>query len=428
MADEQYRWLNREVAERLLRGEPLEAVDADTRARADRLAEALGALAAEAAAAPSQNAELPGEQAALAAFRMARTARTARSVERAECLARAAHSEAAEPGRGSRTHAVPAPVADAGLVRLGRPVSSAPDGRRARWGRPVRYGLVAALAAGMLGGVTLTAGGGALSTFHDDEPEPSASIPAAETPDRLLLSPSPNADPGDGERGSPAEPTPEGSPDVTPNGDDPSGGTDAERLPGDTGQGEGTRKWWNSVLSACRDVRAGKELDADRRRGLEGAAGRKNQGQLKRYCEGVLSGAENPGKAKRPGTGTGTGTGRGTGTGSSGSDGSTGSSGDDRTRSGKDSDEDDDSHRGKGRKGNGKGDGDGPRHGDGDGKGGKNNGGKGGKGHGGRGHHGQLGAVTPVNFGCRAGADVSDVPWTTPPADPATRSPLSRAL
>jgi hypothetical protein len=38
MADEQYRWLDRDTAERLLRGESLEAVDRPTRDQADRLA------------------------------------------------------------------------------------------------------------------------------------------------------------------------------------------------------------------------------------------------------------------------------------------------------------------------------------------------------------------------------------------------------
>ncbi|MCZ1001662.1 hypothetical protein O1M63_32260 [Streptomyces mirabilis] len=45
MADEQDKWLDRDAAERLLRGEPLEAVDADTQGRAKRLADVLGALA-----------------------------------------------------------------------------------------------------------------------------------------------------------------------------------------------------------------------------------------------------------------------------------------------------------------------------------------------------------------------------------------------
>ncbi|UUU24538.1 hypothetical protein [Streptomyces sp. DSM 40750] len=405
MADEQYRWLNRDAAERLLRGEPLEAVDADTRAHADRLAEVLGALTAEVAPVSPQGAELPGEEAALAAFR---SARTARSVENAE---------AAEPGRGSRTHTSTAPAADAGLVRLGRPGRSVSDGRRARWGRPARFGLVAALAAGMLGGVAVAAGSGALSAFRDDEPEPSATMSAAQSPDRPLLSPSPSAE-GDDERGILGGPTPEGSPDASAKGDAPSGegtgGTDEDGQPGDTGQDEGaTQERRNSVFAACRDVRDGKKLGADRRRGLEDAAGGKGEEQLKRYCEGVLADGDNPGTAKRPGTATGS----GNGTGTSDSGDSTGPSGGDggKTRSGGDADaDDDDSDSGKGRggDGNGKGDGNGRRNGNGEHKAGK-----GGKGDGGHGHRGQIEAVTPIGAGV-----------VGPDASPGSLSPLSRAL
>ncbi|UUU31343.1 hypothetical protein JIX56_16325 [Streptomyces sp. CA-210063] len=411
MADEQYRWLNRDAAERLLRGEPLEAVDADTRAHADRLAEVLGALTAEVPPVSPLSAELPGEEAALAAFRSARTARSAENAENAE---------ATEPGRGPRTHTATAPAADAGLVRLGRPGRSGADGRRARWARPVRFGLVAALAAGMLGGVAVAAGSGALSAFRDDEPEPSATLSAGQSPDRPLLSPSPSAEAGDGERGILGGPTPEDSPDASSKGDAPSGegtgGTGEDGQPGDTGQDEGsTQEWWNSVFSACRDVRDGKELDADRRRGLEDAAGGKGKGHLKQYCAGVLAGGDNPGTAKRPGTGTGT----GSGTGTSDSGDSTGPAGGDgdNTRSGNDfGDEDDDSDSGKGRGGggNGKGDGNGRWNGNGKGKGDKN---KGGKGNGGNSHRGQVEAVTPVGA-VAVGPDASPVPL----------SPLSRAL
>lgn len=68
MADEHNKWLDRDAAERLLRGEPLEAVDAVTRARAARLAETLDALAVTRV----DGGELRGEAAALAAFRKAR--------------------------------------------------------------------------------------------------------------------------------------------------------------------------------------------------------------------------------------------------------------------------------------------------------------------------------------------------------------------
>ncbi|MYR62806.1 extensin, partial [Streptomyces sp. SID625] len=70
MADEQYRWLDSDSAERLLRGEPLDTVDVTVRDQAERLARALDALAAESVVHPAQApAELPGEAAALAAFR-----------------------------------------------------------------------------------------------------------------------------------------------------------------------------------------------------------------------------------------------------------------------------------------------------------------------------------------------------------------------
>ncbi|WEH15684.1 hypothetical protein [Streptomyces sp. VNUA24] len=425
MADEQYRWLNRDAAERLLSGDPLEAVDPHVRARADRLAEALGALAAEAAPEPehAQDPELPGEEAALAAFRIARIARTGP----------AAHSGdsggAADHGRGSRPHTTASPTADAGLVHLGRPVRTpagpaGPGGRRGRWGRPVRFGLVAAVAAGMLGGVTVMAGG-ALSAFHVEEPEPSATVSAGGSPDRTLMSPSPNTGKGDDRRGAWGGATPDPSPHATSKGGAPSGdgtgGTDEDKGSGAGGQGdESTRQWRKNLLSACRDVRDGKELDADRRRGLEDAAGARGKGRLKRYCEGVLAGGTgNPGssgKAKRWG-----GTGAGTGTGTSDGGGRTGG-GDKAARTGNGSDDDDDAHHGKGngrRHGNGKGrhgsgngkaegDGTGHRHGNGNGngngKGGESKGHQGGKGNNGGGggsgggHRGQLAAVTPIGF------------------------------
>ncbi|MEH0450957.1 hypothetical protein QBB33_03285 [Streptomyces scabiei] len=407
MADEQYRWLNRDAAERLLSGEPLEAVDPYVRARADRLAEALGALAAEAAPEPARDPELPGEEAALAAFRTVRTARSGS----------AAHSGdgggAAEHGRGSRPHTTASPAADAGLVHLGRPLRTpaGPGGRRGRWGRPVRFGLVAAVAAGMLGGVTVVAGG-ALSGFHVEEPEPSATVSAGGSPDRGPMTPSPNTGKGDDRRGAWGGATPDPSPDATSKGGAPSGdgtgGTDEDKGSGAGGQGDdSTRQWRKNLLSACRDVRDGKELDADRRRGLEDAAGARGKGQLKRYCEGVLAGGTgNPGsgKAKRWG---GTGAGGGTGTGTSDGGGGTGG-GDKAARTGNGSDDDDDSHHGKGnghRHGNGNGKG---RHGNGNGKGGGNKGHQGGKGNkggnggkgggGGGSHRGQFAAVTPIGF------------------------------
>ncbi|WP_328873415.1 hypothetical protein OHT76_26895 [Streptomyces sp. NBC_00287] len=249
MADEQYRWLDPKTAERLLSGEPLEAVDAADREQAERLAKTLEALTVEP---PPISAELPGEDAALAAFRAART-------ERADAPATLGHR--------SRPHS-----SDAGLVRLGTP----PRGdRRPRWVRPVRLGLAAALAVGMVGGVAVAAGTGVLPTpFDGGEPEPAASVSAAVPPKRPLVSPSPD-DAVEGESVPDSEstaPVPDASretPDATPEHGDPAGG------------------WWNgNVTSACRDMRDGKRLVDDARRALEGAAG--GHKRVETYCAGLL--------------------------------------------------------------------------------------------------------------------------------------------
>ncbi len=262
----------------LLRGESLEAVDPAARDQAERLARTLGALAGE----PSQTkVELPGEEAALTAFR---TARSGNDVERA--------------GFGGRG---PAHSSDAGLVRLGRPASAVPG---SRWGRPVRYGLTAVLAAGMLGGVAVAAGTGALPSPFDDDPTPAASISAAVPPDRTPVSPSPT-----GTRGS-------GTPSQGAGSDDSSGeavGSGAQPTPS-TEAGDGTSggpgTWWRGVASSCRAVRDGTSLAPGRRRVLEGAAG--GTTHVWTYCKGVLkhTGAGSDGKDGKGDKGNGKGTGR----------------------------------------------------------------------------------------------------------------------
>lgn len=255
MADKQYGWLDAETAERLLRGESLDnAVDAAAQDEAERLAKTLGALSVES---PSNGAELPGEAAALAAFRDARAERTT----------------SAAPGRSS--------VSDAGLIRIGAPAHSAPRPRRRR---PARFGLAAALAFGMVGGVTVAAATGMLPTpFGDDGPRPGATVSAAVTPDRPLSSPSPD-DTGE------AEPTPEGSPSGSPDAGAPR--TDAGGAPStDPGSDPGGRRdsfgsRWDGAASACRDLRDGKKLSADRRRALEKLAG--GSGHVWTYCKDVL--------------------------------------------------------------------------------------------------------------------------------------------
>ncbi|MDT0473446.1 hypothetical protein RM863_15055 [Streptomyces sp. DSM 41014] len=252
MADEQFRWLDRATAEILLRGESLEAVPDDTRDQAERLARTLESLTAEPA---KPGAELPGEAAALAAFRAARADRDQ------------ARDRTAGPARTRSS--------DAGLVRIGGPERNP---GRPRWSRPVRLGLTAVLAAGMVGGVAVAATSGVLPTpFIRDDPSPAASVSAAATPERPLGSPSPKGV-------LPGEPTP-GEPTAATPGDDT-----RDRPPGGQASGDdSTPGRWSGAPAACRDVRDGKELTADRRRALQGAAG--GPGRVRSYCRTVLTGA-----------------------------------------------------------------------------------------------------------------------------------------
>ncbi|MEU9664954.1 hypothetical protein AB0E25_05080 [Streptomyces bobili] len=250
------RWLNRETAERLLTGEAVDnAVAPVHRAEADRLARTLGALAAMSAAAPvPDDEELPGEAAALAAFRKTHADRADRAADGRPGFA---------PGPGSSSRPVP-PAADAGVVRIGGRTPSY-GRRRSRWSRPARLGLAAALTVGMVGGVAVAAGTGLLPTpFDDAEPGPAASVSAAATPgpDRPLVSPPPEAPPGGG-AGSAA---PDGDARTTP----------APGVPGSA----------DDLSQACRDKGTGRALGAERRRALERAAG--GSARVPAYCVGLL--------------------------------------------------------------------------------------------------------------------------------------------
>ncbi|MEU6176756.1 hypothetical protein [Streptomyces coeruleorubidus] len=266
MADEQYWWLDRETAERLLSGEPLEAVDGAAADEAERLAAALRALSA---APPPTSEELPGEAAAMAAFRKARA-------ERPDTAA----ALAADGGQ-ARTE-----VADAGLVRIATPRGSGfGDVRRSRRAHPARLALAAVLTVGMAGGAAVAAGTGALKApFGNDDPHPGSSVSAAASPpERPLVSPSPS-DAAQG--GSTPDDAPSGGstggsgdPGRDAAGDDPEPKPD----PGDRGDRPDSR---GKIASACRDLRDGKRLDADRRRALRDAAG---GSRVWKYCKGILS-------------------------------------------------------------------------------------------------------------------------------------------
>ncbi|MEU1480084.1 hypothetical protein [Streptomyces sp. NPDC005760] len=260
MADESYGWLDPETAERLLRGESLEAVDGPARDQAERLAKTLDALTVEPA--PTSGG-LPGEEAALAAFRKVRADR--------------ADDWVSAPVRGR--HRGGAGSSDAGLVRIG---TSDKGAGRPRRSRPAHLGLAAVLAAGMVGGVAAAAGIGVLPHLGKGEPEPAVSVSAAASPDSPLVSPSPQA-PG-------VVPSPEGSPSGGSGSRDTArGGTGAAPDTGSGGLGVRPRDDRNGAASACRDLREGKKLDSARRRALEGAAG--GSARVWKYCQGVLSGA-----------------------------------------------------------------------------------------------------------------------------------------
>ncbi|WP_406455484.1 hypothetical protein OH768_20005 [Streptomyces sp. NBC_01622] len=287
------RWLDRETAELLLRGESLEAVDPAARDQAERLARTLGALAVEPT---SGKAELPGEEAALAAFR---AARTGNDVERAAL------------GGPGRAHS-----SDAGLVRLGRPVETV---RGPRLGRPARFGLTAALAVGLAGGVAAAVGTGVLPSPFDD-PTPAASVSAAATPDRPLVSPSPRGTFGSGTPS--AGGGTDGSDDSS--GEAVGGGTDRTPAAG-TGEDNSAHSgsWWSAVASSCRAVRDGKFLEPGRKRTLEGVAG--GTSHVWTYCKGLL---KNTGGGSDD-QGSGSGSGDGKNGGSQGGDQSGGLGGDD---------------------------------------------------------------------------------------------------
>ncbi|WP_329282221.1 hypothetical protein [Streptomyces sp. NBC_00691] len=300
MADERYQWLDQEAAERLLRGEPVEAVDDHARSRAERLAGALDAARLPAVP-PAARTELPGEAAALAAFRAAHAERAAARAAAPVAAATVNRAEHAELGR----------------VRLA-PVPA----RRPRWGRSLRYGLAAAVAAVTVGGVAVAAGTGVLPMVG---PAPASSVTAGENADPLVSEDpgirqdpeAPSTEPGGGGDGTPGAspsattPPSTGSPDGNgtdtqgpgsprPDRGTPGTGTGTGTAPtgpgketGGTGTNDGTggdpsmAKSRERVLKACRAFRSG-QLDATGRKGLTSIL--RDGETLRRYCDRILGG------------------------------------------------------------------------------------------------------------------------------------------
>ncbi|MFI2202299.1 hypothetical protein ACH47Z_16285 [Streptomyces sp. NPDC020192] len=300
MADEQDKWLNRETAERLLRGEPLEAVDARARDQAERLSRALGALSAQAA---PPTGELPGEQAALAAFRKAREA---------------AEAERTAAALAEDAHGLPRSGADAGLIRIGAPARTARTGipgRRPRRPRRVRLALAAGVSVGMLGGVAMAVGGGVLPRFGSEHPDPAASVSAGRTSGSPPTSASPSA------------PSSTGMPSRTPGGSGKAGGPDngvgGGGSPGPGGSAGAPGGGPQDIAKACRELRDGKEPNSGRMRALENLAG--GTSHVSGYCKVILAGGGSgggttngdggDGQGKRVGKGKGKGKGNGQGSG-----------------------------------------------------------------------------------------------------------------
>ncbi|WP_069171052.1 hypothetical protein [Streptomyces griseus] len=321
MADERDEWLDADAAECLLRGESVEPVDDHARSGSRRLEAALRGVRTPR---PS-GAELPGEAAALAAFRVYRAG------------GRDAVSPEAPAGRRDAPQA----------VRIGA-TRTAPS-RRPRWTRPVRYGLAVSLAGCALGGVAVAGGTGMLPVPFGghDGPAPAASVSAAASPEEQGADASapagasarPSGPPGvsdppgarstDGPAGPDAEepgpghdPAGPGQDTGTPEaGPDPDGsrGTGEERGLPDASAGERAAEAYAKSVRACRAYRDDDLSRAEKRRLAELAQGERN---LERFCDRVL--------------------GRGSGSGSDGADnggdgnGSGGAEGDSGADSGRD--------------------------------------------------------------------------------------------
>lgn len=308
MADERDRWLDKAAADRLLRGEPaVPGAEHHARARAERLRAALDALAEPP---PAAGGELPGEAAALAAFRAARGTAPQAQVAGAEVF-----------GSGETVVDLSPPALRGAGPSFGHgrgvpsgSVSHSASGSRRN--RPVRFVLAAAVASVAVGGLAAAAGAGLLDrdTHENAGGVPAVSVSAGDSP-AAGGGPDPTLVP---QPQSPRTSGP-GTPGATPNPDDGDPGAQG-RTPtapgagGGTGTGGGTatgptangsapgkeandrfveggadkdRENRTRVAEMCRDFRAGR-LDNDRRDKLVRLA--KGLLRIPHYCQSVLDG------------------------------------------------------------------------------------------------------------------------------------------
>ncbi|MFD3436120.1 hypothetical protein ACFWU3_01285 [Streptomyces sp. NPDC058685] len=262
MADERYEWLDRKAAEQLLRGEPVRTSDEHARAQAAQLSRALFAAGRPEVPVHPEDGEMPGEAAALAAFRKSRA-----DAEAGDAL---------------------------GTVRLA-PSPCAALGVRLR--RPVRFGIAALVAGCALGGVAVAAGTGLLPTpFSGGTPLPASSVSAAETPgpvlsespDGAVSSPMQSPDPVTSPSAPPAEsgglvkdPDPTGAT-TGPGGETPGRPEDGK----DDAKSKRRAELYRRTVAACLDYRKG-TLPAEHRKKLEIAA--KGPGGVERFCAELLN-------------------------------------------------------------------------------------------------------------------------------------------
>ncbi|MFI0711985.1 hypothetical protein ACH4SK_15265 [Streptomyces inhibens] len=307
MADDRYNWLDKDAAEQLLRGEPVSARHGDGARELEQLLKAAAAACAE----MPGTAELPGEEAAVAAFRRAR--------------------HGAGVGARHRATGEPLPAVHAA------PTTSIAE--RTRLVRPFRRGLAVALAACAIGGVAVAAGTGVLPTpFRGGDPAPGSSVSAAETPGPLdtrepgaqtdgTTGRTPDSTPGQQSTRPGGTPTPGSSSGATrtPGAGKPGGGTGHSGGAGDGGAQPGRSDKKKLLLSLCRNYESGKrdQMDRDTLRPLESKAG--GPEKVHAFCRAYLA---------RYQVGGGSGDNDGFGGGIGGSDQSGGGSGD----------EDDDEH------------------------------------------------------------------------------------
>ncbi|MET9665462.1 hypothetical protein ABZY19_08815 [Streptomyces sp. NPDC006475] len=262
MADERYEWLDRKAAEQLLRGEPVRTSDEHARAQAAQLSRALFAAGRPEVPVHPEDGEMPGEAAALAAFRKSRA-----DAEAGDAL---------------------------GTVRLA-PSPCAALGVRLR--RPVRFGIAALVAGCALGGVAVAAGTGLLPTpFGGGTPLPASSVSAAETPGPLLSespdgavsSPMQSPDPAP----SPSAPPTESGglvkdPDPTGTTTGPDGETSVRPEDGkDDAKSKRRAELYRRTVAACLAYRKG-TLPPEHRKKLEIAA--KGPGGVERFCAELLN-------------------------------------------------------------------------------------------------------------------------------------------